>query len=558
MFDEEVADNRSLLDNNQKDTPLERLFNYYIKETDGNAIPFGKWEKFSLFMEIFGASGGIYAWPPAWGYAKNKSPWLAYSLVITNPLSNVLFLGKATDDMFDAIKLESTAPREIRDLLDLQSKKQTALRYSKMTFGSAFCAIPFGLATYMFPLPGVTSDLAIALIVTHSTVANMILHAISWNFILTPEMWYYRLPIIPFEKAIKAIRRRCMSEEKAQILADTKTAIEIYDKYKQHFSQLIEKGVEVVINNYLHEKDNYDQTYLARLLSEESSFQLFASLVAKDLKLGTDQNRKNLFKRTFTLIDKAMSNGIVGFLGGLFVVIGCSGWVANPFYIGIQKQLNLPESIALGALPSYSTAVLCAFYGAAIFNQIYNYLTTWSGGIKNKFPFEARMYPATFTAFLVINTYIAAFAYGAAIALIDAVFADEMWDDVRPALISIGIPAMILLSFVPLMGLFSSFTRKAIGKFGDVKRDNVKAERLLATSSIMIKRIQQLNGRKLMEGLSLYSDDELESLGISSDSFHEDQQKIGEIHLSSYSFFGGRSKDARDIPTHQHSTLNLN
>lgn len=44
---------------------------------------------------------------------------------------------------------------------------------------------------------------------------------------------------------------------------------------------------------------------------------------------------------------------------------------ANPIYIGVTEHLGLAASNAIGSLPTYSTAVLCAFYGTAIFNQIY-------------------------------------------------------------------------------------------------------------------------------------------------------------------------------------------
>ena len=78
-----------------------------------------------------------------------------------------------------------------------------------------------------------------------------------------------------------------------------------------------------------------------------------------------------------------LTSGPVGLSGASVMVVGCIGWIGNPFYVSMLEGLNIPESIGVGILPSYSTAVLCAFYGAAVFNQNYRYATTWTGIRKN-------------------------------------------------------------------------------------------------------------------------------------------------------------------------------
>ena len=86
-------------------------------------------------------------------YAKDMAPWLAYSFAITNPISNSLFLIKATDDLFDTIHLESNVPEQLKDLIDAPTKKQLVAKYIKMGLGSIVCVIPFGVAVCLFPLP---------------------------------------------------------------------------------------------------------------------------------------------------------------------------------------------------------------------------------------------------------------------------------------------------------------------------------------------------------------------------------------------------------------------
>ncbi|STX49515.1 Uncharacterised protein [Legionella hackeliae] len=92
------------------------LYDHFIKETNGDPIPFGRGSKIGLFLELLGGTGGVYAWPPAWEYAKQKAPWQAYSFAIANPISNALFLIKATDDLIDTIQAEANVPKEIAGL----------------------------------------------------------------------------------------------------------------------------------------------------------------------------------------------------------------------------------------------------------------------------------------------------------------------------------------------------------------------------------------------------------------------------------------------------------
>ena len=121
---------------------------------------------------------------------------------------------------------------------------------------------------------------------------------------------------------------------------------------------------------------------------------------ALDASFVNDQNQSDSF---IYLIHRFLSNGGVGSLGALFMVIGTIGWIANPIYFGYQEGLDDEESIAIGILPAYTTAVLCAFYGAGIFNKIYGYMTSWPEDKRNKFSLEARLYPKIFFLFLLFN-----------------------------------------------------------------------------------------------------------------------------------------------------------
>src|ERR1700688_5060481 len=85
--------------------PLDRFYDYFIKETKGDPIPFGKIEAAQLAAGLLGGSAGIYYGPSAYAYAKNEAPWLKYSLALCNPVSGGLFLTKAADDFMESSSL---------------------------------------------------------------------------------------------------------------------------------------------------------------------------------------------------------------------------------------------------------------------------------------------------------------------------------------------------------------------------------------------------------------------------------------------------------------------
>lgn len=505
----------------KEENALESLYNYFIKEMSGDPIPFGQWEKVSVALEILGGSGGIYAWPPAWEYSKDKSPWLAYSITLTNPVSNVLFLAKATDDLFDYIAMELTTPLELKDILELPTTRELTIKYIKMLLGSIICAIPFGIAVDLFPLPNCESKSCLASIVTHALAANTILHAISWNFILMPAFWYYRLPILPLEKMYDYIQVQRLTDTQRELLEIKQNQEDIFQKYKNHLSQFFVSGVEKMVDDYIKNRGKSGNPISLKAIEDKSntSLILFAKAIPEEKSILPAIQPLSFF-----------NNWGIGFLGGTFMIVGCIGWIANPIYLGLKENLTVTQSIAAGILPAYSTAVLCAFYGSAIIKQVYHYLTSWSGNCSDKFSLEARLYPKTFAIFLVLNAYVAAFSYGTAQQLIITLFGDSMWDNYRPYLQDISIPALQILSFVPLLGLFNAFIRKSIAKFG-AEGDHKLAARLLTKSNIISQRLQQMNGEILMASIEQYLPIQQKALRIDPNEFNRDMDRLKELKL---------------------------
>lgn len=513
-----------------QESALTRLYDYFINEKYGDPIPFGAWEKFSSVLMLIGASSGIYSWPAAWQYAKDKNPLLKYSITISNPLSSVLFLAKATDDLFDTIGTELKKPEPLVDILVLPAKSELVAKYSKMLAGSVICAVPFAIAVYLFPLPNCNEAPCLITTVTHSLLANTILHAISWNLILTPQFWYYRLPTLPFEKAYSHAKKRYLTQIQRHLLEIEQQKDHIYRKYKNILSQFFASGIEKIVDDYLKNRQSPTKLQDYRALKNNDSNLINFITLAEREKHPDELHPPSCLARVGSSINSVLSNGVVGFVGATFMIVGCSGWVANPFYLALKEGLNLIEAIFAGILPSYSTTVLCAFYGSAVANQIYQYLTSWSGNCSDKFSVEARLYPKTFAVFLIINTYMAIFAFGNAQTLTQAVFGDEMWDDYRPYLLGISIPALQLLSFVPLAGLFNAVMRKTIGKFGQ-QSDDQYAARLLTKSVVMIQRLQQMNGEQLMHSLETFSPDQQKALGVDYEQFTNDLQSLNNLAI---------------------------
>lgn len=496
----------------EKVSGLERLYDYYIKETSGNPIPFKKSDKVGLVLEVLGSSGGVYAWPPAWDYAKQMAPWLAYSFAITNPISNVLFLAKAMDDLFDRIQFELQVPDEIKDLIHLPTTRQLVFKYIKMGAGSIVCVIPFGVAVYLFPLPNCNDSICIGFTVTHSIISNAILHAVAWNLILAPQYWYYRLPVIPLEKLYSVLKKCFSSATKNELVLLEAEEEAIYDVYRKGLGQTFSSTAHHIVQGYLIDSSNVD---LRAIQNADMSFNKFTELALKyqPAPVEAPLPPPSFFRRALSKTHSLFTHGGASFLGAGIMVVGCVGWIANPFYIGILEGLGLPASLVIGSLPSYSTGVLCAFYGTFVFSQIYSYMTTWTS-VRDKFSLEAQMYPKTFALFLLINIYISAFAFASGAQLIRTVFSDPMWDSIRPTLEHFAIPTLELLSFIPLIELFNLVVRKSVAKFGNIENDHTLAARLLVKTPAVVHYLEHMKGEELIAALKKFDQPQLKALGV--------------------------------------------
>ncbi|MDF2940521.1 MAG: rane protein of unknown function [Gammaproteobacteria bacterium] len=488
---------------NENENALEKLHDHFIKEVNGDPIPFDRREKLSLLLELIGASAGIYSWPPAQRYGQDKAPWVSYSLAITNPISNTMFLLKATDDFFEVLASESSVPMALNDIISTPSHQELARKYLIIMMGSAICAIPFGITTYLFPLPDCDTKACIAGIVAHSWVANTVLHAISWGLMLAPELWYYRIPYLPLEKAYAYYKMSGLSSQERKIL-----------DFQQQQELICKKYKGALVRFYTHAAENLVANY-----TKQPAGSVFAPRVALN---ESDASVMTLARMAGQLpeIKSRRCDNVVGMLGTAFIGLGCTGLIVSPIYLGTTWGLDLTSSTAVGLLPAYSTAVLCSFYGSAIFKQIYEYLSTW-GGLMDKFSLEARLYPKTFALFLLFNIYVSAFAYGALEQLINTTLSDKTWDPIRPFLQDICIPAAIILSFIPLIGLFSGATRKVVSKFGP-EGEHKSAVRLMVKTTSLCNRLQQMNNDKLIESIGAYSAEDQKILGIDPEQFSRD------------------------------------
>lgn len=504
---------------------LDILFDYLMKEKKEDPLAFKRSDKISLFLELLGGSGGIYAWPSAKQYAENMPLWLSYSFQITNPLSNILFLMKATDNLFDTIQLELQSPTALDTILIKPETRNLVLKYIKMGIGSTVCVIPFGLAVYLFPLPNCSESWCLGLTISHSILTNTILHAVSWNLILSPEFWYYRLPVIPFEFFYKVIKEKCTDRTELAMLDLVDKQEMIYTRYKNRLSQAfgtagdriirgVIKGESVALDN-LKDIQNTDLSFV-QLISQYRGQNRMA------------QEEKSFFRKMTSTVDSILTSGSIGFFGANIMCIGCLGWIANPFYIGSHAGLELWTNVLAGSLPAYSTAILCAFYGSHVFNQIYQYMTNWPG-FRDKFSYEVQMYPKTFAAFLLINLYISFFSYATACQLIETVFEDEMWKNIRPALEWITIPTLQLLSFIPLLDLFNLVIRKFVAKFGDREKDETLAARLMLKLPLFDHYLQQMKGNELMESIQRFSEDEQRIIGFEPEDVQHDIAHLKDI-----------------------------
>ncbi|MBS0350387.1 MAG: hypothetical protein JSR33_04215 [Proteobacteria bacterium] len=496
----------------------------------------------------------------AWTYAQNKSNFLKYSLTVTNPVSNILFLSKATDDFFDFVVIETSVPEELERFIILPKKRELILKYLKILLGSLICSIPFGISTYLFPLPNCESTECLAITVTHSMVANTILHAISWNLIFTPSFWYYRLPTLPFEFAYKKFKLALISEEKRNNLTIYNKKSLIYQKYKDHLSQFFTSAAEQIVTKHLTKASTETASSPLHLLGEQkASLMTLAGLVDAPQLTKSEQETVLRFWCLCNALSRQLNRG-VGIAGAAFMVLGCIGWVANPIYIGLTEGLTLIQSILAGFLPAYSTGILCAFYGEHIIKSVYQYLISWNTNLSGKLPPEAKLFPKTFSLLLIINIFVSIFSYGTAQQLILTVFDDNYWDDIRPFLQYNAFPALQIMSFVPLLNLSNVIIRKLISKFGP-EGDDKLAERLLLKASLLSQRLQQVSGEELMTGIALFDNQQKKFLGINPEEFNRDQLNLQSlesklVEQKSYSKASNDSSCCFSFFQNKHKTQN--
>lgn len=496
---------------------LDEFFNYYLKELYDDPIPFGSTEKLHLAIEILGSSSGIYSYPPAWEFAKNKALWLRYCFAITNPISNVLFLMKATDDMLSTITLEVSIPPSLLGTLQRTSNNDLCIKYTKLLLGSIVCSVPFAVTTYLFPLPNCDDDACLGVTVGHSLITNMILHAISWSVILMPDLWYYRIPFLPFEKLFDYIRNTCRTEDEKRIVAFEEDKKIIFEKYQTILCTLFKQGVEEAVDLSI-EQPNSEASKIAMeaIGGKNASLITFIELAHKRKAKEQPSNLSRCSPCHLFLLNKGIPAS-----GAFFMLLGCAGWVTSPIYLSSKEGLNNTWSAVVGSIPAYSTAVLCAFYGSVVFKQIYQYLTSWPSHLKNKFTFETRCHPATFTMLVGLNLFLSWFAYATGQQLINTTFSDSYWDSFRSVLQQIEQPALQLLSFVPLLDLANTVMRRYQAKFGDPTIGR-EVSRLLVKAELIPKRFKQIPGPKLMADLNQRSPDMLKKMGIDPIKFKAD------------------------------------
>lgn len=497
---------------------IEVMHNFFIKEEQGDPIPFDRSQKIVLFVQALGATAGVYAWPPAAEFAKGKPEWIALSIMITNPLSSVLFLTKATADFLNATIQDFTAPKQIANIISLPSAKELLNKYGKITAGSVICAIPFGILTYFYPLPGCNSKACLSVIVFHSWLSNTIMHALSWGFIMTPAFWYYRLPTLPFTSLYKKLRNYFLSDSEREYLSDIKELESIYNKYRIILSSKVISATENNVS-FAWDAVKRHQYELSNSVLKEKTFVEFIRLGSMNESIG--YQRSLLFSAKF--------------FGAIFTMIGILGWILSPFYLASSTfGFGLWETLAFGILPAYTTIVLSTFFGQHIWEQIYTYFTSYNG-LMSKLPVEAKYFPIPFTILTLCNCYISAFAYANGKQYIESTeFNLEIWQKSQPILANIAIPALILLSFIPLQDLNKAMLRGVNATVGESNNEKVKAMRLLSASTLFSGYLQKMDGKKMMKSLAQYSiADRKIILGMNAsefevdyDTFHKKYQTI--------------------------------
>lgn len=483
---------------------LDRLFEHYMGQVSvGSRGTFNRQEAAKLALELTGGSAGVYYWPSADNYAKNKAAWLRYSLILGNTTTGVLFLINATDQFLEHEFQEWSTPTDLADILQFPDKKGLFRKELKVLLGSATCAIPFAISAYFFPLPGCRGS-CLGVAVTHSEASNTILHAISWGLILTPAFWYYRLPLLPFTWSYRKYKFSQLSEKEKQIVLLNQQIESIYQKYRDLLTEFYNKAVSKIFTDQVNAQiDNSpDRRKAIELIPQMKSIEGIAELAYGDTQESSEPIQPHS-SRLWCLCHATHSlllNGGAKFIGSIFMIAGTIGWIGNPFYL-LSEDLDrsTAESIIFGILPAYSMGVLSAFYGSIFVDRFYRFLTTSWDDPRDKLPVEVKLYPKSFLLFTLINAYLSFFSYATAEALIDKIFGSAMWDAFRPHLQNNAYPAMQLLSFMALQDLFVLYARKMAASFGS--DDNKILAQLQIQSSCIPQRIQQVKGDVLMSRL---------------------------------------------------------
>lgn len=441
---------------------IDQVLRYYYGDTASNRPIFNRSDLIKVILEILASTAGIYYWPSADTYAKALSTGLRENFVLGNTTTGVLFLMNATHTFLDGVEREiKGAPPELRDILKSSTCRELAIRYMKMLSGSLLCAIPFGITAYLFPLPGCISVGCLAGSFIHATIANTILHAISWRLIL--DIWYYRLPILPFEKLYSCYQLSKLPQSEKQVVLREQGREKVYSRYRTKVGDFCRSAVEEIIIEHLN---NGRQCKF-----ETKDFQSLVGLASQIMRIRQGVASSNTYVST---LDKAIFKSTF-LLGAVFMIAGCIGWVVNPSYV-LYDKIGVGGAV-LGGLSGWSMAALCIFYGQAFIPRGYRFLTNFLSEPLNSIPIEGRLHPISYTLFTLIASYLSIFSFATAEALVDTIFKSGMWDWARGFLKGCGYGAIPLLSFLSLIDLYCLWTRKITAQWGN--EENKKIARLL-------------------------------------------------------------------------------
>ncbi len=493
----------------QDDNVLAVLSDFHFS---GRSLP-SKSDCIKKYLILCSATGGgLTYWDVTDIYNSdyNFPAWIAYSNLIAVAVSAGLFLLLSVDLTKGLLEdLAGYVAEELEKILEVQPAKQRNKIRCRTLLGSSLSGVPYLIIALNNPLPPIKKIQSErwrkgvkGLWGGYVYGVNVLFNLLPVTVLQSPQFSYYR----PFPS-----NHRIEGELKA---GENELRTLIADRISYSFNQLVRD-----ITADIQWRCRYEDHVVKELFNRQGADRLLYLLkrypppIAASFQITSSRTAK-------------YGNYFIRLLGAHLQLGAGFTWWTNVFpalfQIFKQSGMNVALAYALtglfGALPSYTSIVILAFFGEMQLPRLVDYIINAGKKIigKNKdfrfLPPESRLNPMVWSVITMAMGYISKFASVNAKSVNEAQYRDSFSDttmDILAIYADIGISVM---TFIALMDLYYRYQTEVSAVFGTSKTHAQLFAHILVIQEKLPKDIRRLKPEKLLQSLKQLTDTELQVL----------------------------------------------